>query len=72
MIELRYPRQLYAGAAVDEAVKAFARFARFDLEEAPDHWVVRLEPHDPERARRLVGELGNYALGLTIQRGGPK
>ena len=69
MIELRYPRQLYAGAAVDEAVKAFARFARFDLEEAPDHWVVRLEPHDPERARRLVGELGNYALGLTRQGG---
>lgn len=72
MIELRYPRQLYAGEAVDQAVKAFERFARFDLEESPEHWLVRVHPHDPARARRLVGELHNYALGLTIQRGGSK
>lgn len=70
--ELRLHRQIYSGEAVDEAVKAFARFARFDLEQTEDHWVVRAHPHDPALAPRLLGELGNHALGLTVQRGGPK
>lgn len=70
--ELRFSRLLYSGEAVDQAVKAFARFASFDLEQTDDHWVVRLRPHDPALARRLCGEFGNHALGLTVQRGGPK
>lgn len=70
--ELRFSRILYSGEAVDEAVKAFARFASFELEQTDDHWVVRARPNDPKLARRLLGELGNHALGLTVQRGGAK
>ncbi|MFZ6179648.1 HxsD-like protein [Nannocystis pusilla] len=70
--ELRFSRQLYSGEAVDQAVKAFARFAAFDLEQTDDHWVVRMRPNDPGLAPRLRGELGNHALGLTVQRGGAK
>lgn len=70
--ELRFSRGLYHGEAVDQAVKAFARFATFDLEQTEDHWVVRITPNDPKLARRLQGELGNHALGLTVQRGGAK
>jgi hypothetical protein len=72
MTELRFRRDLYAGEAVDEAVKVFAAHAEFDLSEATDAWVVRLTARRPERARRLAHELANYALGLTIQRGGPR
>ncbi|MDC0719981.1 HxsD-like protein [Nannocystis bainbridge] len=70
--ELRFSRQLYSGEAVDQAVKAFARFAVFELEQTDDAWVVRMTPSDPNLARRLRGELGNHALGLTVQRGGAK
>jgi len=70
--ELRFHRQLYSGEAVDQAVKAFAGFAAFELERTDDHWVVRLTANNPGLARRLVGELGNHALGLTVQRGGAK
>ncbi len=72
MTELRFHRQLYSGEAVDQAVKAFAGFAAFELERTDDHWVVRMRPSDARLARRLAGELGNHALGLTVQRGGAK
>lgn len=70
--ELRFHRDLYSGEAVDEAVKAFARFAAFELQETESHWLVRVRPHDPALTRKLLGGLGNHALGLTVQRGGGK
>ena len=70
--ELRFHRSLYSGEAVDQAVKAFARVAEFELEQTADHWLVRVRPHDPAHTRRLLGGLGNHALGLTVQRGGAK
>ena len=70
--ELRFPRAVYAGEAVDEAVKTFSRFAKFELSETDDHWVVSVElPAELEaHSKRLLGEFGNTALGLTVQRGG--
>ena len=68
MIELRFHRDLYAGVAVDEAVKTYARFAQFELEEAPGEWVVRLTARTPDRERKVARELGNMALGLTVRR----
>jgi hypothetical protein len=65
---LRLHRSIYAGEAVDEAVKRFQPFGVFELREEPDHWVVEI--HGGERERRIAGELGNYALGLTVKRGG--
>ena len=70
MIELRLHREIYRGASVDEAVKVFGAYAKFDLEEQPDHWLVRITAASPLRERRIAGELGNYALGLTVKAGG--
>lgn len=67
MIELRFHREVYAGAAVDAAVKVFAAHASFELAEEPAHWIVKLTGADPARERRVAGELGNYALGLTVR-----
>ncbi len=67
---LRFHKQVYAGEAVDEAVKAFANFAAFELKSEDDAWVVELTSNNPAMADRLRNEFCNYALGLTIQRGG--
>jgi hypothetical protein len=72
MTELRFHRAVYAGTAVDEAVKRFGAFATFDLREEPEHWIVRLDAPDPAREARVAGELGNYALGTTIKNRGTR
>lgn len=66
---LRFSRALYAGEAIDEACKRFARFASFEREQQTDAWVVTVVPKRPAQLRRLCGELSNFALGLTIRRG---
>lgn len=71
MTTLRFNRELYDGFAVDEAVKVFASFARFELREEPTHWVVELGVDgDAAREQKIAGELGNYALGLTVRKRG--
>jgi hypothetical protein len=70
LIELSFHREIYAGPSIDEAVKIFASYATFELEEQPEHWRVRITAASPERERRIAGELGNFALGLTIKSGG--
>jgi hypothetical protein len=72
MTELRLHRELYDGPAIDEAVKLYARFGTFELAEEPEHWVVRLTAKSDARERQLAGELGNYALGLTVQQRGTR
>lgn len=72
MTELRFHRSVYAGNAVDEAVKRFGPFAAFELQEEPEHWIVRLRAPTPEREARVAGELGNYALGTTIKHRGAR
>lgn len=67
-VELRFHRDVYAGASVDEATrKLYGRYARFELSEEARHWVVRLTAKSAERERQVAGELANYALGLTIK-----
>ncbi|MCA9688874.1 MAG: HxsD-like protein [Nannocystaceae bacterium] len=68
--ELRFHRDIYAGEAVDEAVKLFSGFADFELREQDDAWIVSLTAKNPAQQTRLCGEFSNFALGLTIQRGG--
>ncbi len=70
MIELRFCREIYRGSAVDEAVKVFAPHADVTRSEEPEHWVVRVSAESKEREHRVAGELGNYALGLTVKSGG--
>jgi hypothetical protein len=69
---LRFHRQLYDGKAVDAAVKQFEDFATFELSEEPEYWVVGVGGASDEELRELVGELGNFALGLTIQQRGQR
>jgi hypothetical protein len=67
--ELRFHREIYAGTAVDAALKVYARYGRFERAEEPTHWVVRVTTKDPVRERRVARELANYALGLTRRAG---
>jgi hypothetical protein len=70
VIELRLHRSVYRGESVDEAVKLFSKHGVFELAEEAQHWVVRVTGANPEREKKLAGELGNYALGLTVKHGG--
>ncbi len=67
MTALRLHRDLYAGKAVDEAVAVFAPHATLERKDEPSHWVVQIAAATPQRERRVAGELGNYALGLTVK-----
>lgn len=67
MTELRFHRDVYRGESIDEAIKVFLRFGTFETFEEPEHWVVRVSAKSPARERQLAGELGNYALGLTLR-----
>jgi hypothetical protein len=63
---VRLQRDLYTGAAVDAAVSVYEGFAALERADDPSHWVVRVVAPSPERERRIAGELGNYALGVTV------
>jgi hypothetical protein len=65
--EVRFHREIYRGTAIDEAVKVLAAYATFELIEEREHWVVRVSADNGKRERRVCGELGNYALGLTVR-----
>ena len=65
MIELRLHRELYRDASIAAAIRTYDRFAKIERAEDGAYWIVRVEA--PERERRIADELGNYALGLTIQ-----
>ena len=67
MIERRFHRDLYPTAAVDDAVKVFDRFARFELADEGEYRVVRFTAKRLEREHKIALELGNYVLGLTRQ-----
>ncbi len=71
MIELHFDRTLYSGRAVDAAMARLQRFATFESQSDPGHWVVRVTARTAALEARVAGELGNFALGLTIERGGP-
>lgn len=74
MTELRFHEELYDGFAIDEAVKAYAEYATAELAREGAAYVVRitalpLATDDGIDEATLAAELGNYALGLTIERG---
>ena len=71
MRELRFSQSVYSGRSIDEALGHFERFGQFERDSADGYWIVRVTGRDAQRTRRLAGELANYALGLTVERGGP-
>jgi hypothetical protein len=69
MTEIRFAADLYSGFAIDEAVKIYSDFARFELEKDPHGFIVRLTVTDEDvDEANLADELANYALGLTIEK----
>jgi len=71
VIELRFHRELYAGTAIDAALVRLADYAQFERAEDGAHFVVRVSAANEKRARKVARELGNFALGLTVEKGGP-
>ena len=71
MSTLRFHKELYSGMAVDAAMKRFERFATFEVADEESHWSVDVQATRPEHQVQIERELGNFALGLTIERGGP-
>jgi hypothetical protein len=65
--ELVFNADLYSGFAVDEAVKAYSGHATMELEERPDAYVVRVTSKGDFDEATIADELGNYALGATIE-----
>ena len=70
MIELRFHHELYDGFAVDEAAKVYGPYAAMELIREPEGYVVRLTATAADLDERTIAaELGNYALGLTVEKG---
>lgn len=67
MTRLAFHKSLYAGTAVDEAVKTFGTHATFELSETESAWVVQVASADARKELRVARELSNFALGLTVQ-----
>jgi len=73
MVELKLHRELYASAAVEAALETYSPYAELELGDDGPHRVVRVRASSPERERRVAGEFGNYALGMTVRgRGGDR
>jgi len=70
VIELRFHRDVYVGECVDQAVKVYGKLGEFELVEEDNHWLVKLTARNPDKERKIAGELGNYALGLSAKRRG--
>ena len=71
MIELRFHRELYAGTAIDAALVRLAGYATFERAVEGDHFVVKVLGDDEKRVLHVARELENFALGLTVEKGGP-
>jgi hypothetical protein len=70
MVELRLHRELYSSAAIEAAVQIYSPHAEIELGDEGLHRLVRVRASSPAREERVAGELGNYALGMTLRRRG--
>jgi hypothetical protein len=68
VIEVRFHHDLYDGFAVDEAAKVYAPYASLELVREPEGYVVKITATADFDERAIAAELGNYALGLTVER----
>lgn len=66
MKELKLHRSLYRGAAIEQALRVYTRYATVEQGEELEYWVVRVSAASPAREQRVARELANYALGLTV------
>lgn len=70
MIELSLPADLYSEAALEAAIAAFAGVAECVVERNAERALVKVTSTTDADERLVADELGNYVLGLTIERRG--
>jgi hypothetical protein len=73
VIELRFHHDLYDGFAIDEASKVYGPYGAMELVREPNAYLVRITATADAAAQGidekiLAAELGNYALGMTIEK----
>jgi hypothetical protein len=62
---VRFHREIYRSAAVDEATRALDGFASLLRNDEPEHWVVEVRAASEARERRVALELTNHVLTLS-------
>ena len=67
MRELRLHHELYSLPAVQKTLKVFSGAGRVELHQEMPHYRVEIVGETREREAELAGELGNYALALTVE-----
>lgn len=67
MPELRLSHSLYDPKAVQSAVADFARLASIEVQAGESESLVRMSDLHPHFGERLVDELANHALALSVQ-----
>jgi hypothetical protein len=70
MNTVRFPKSLYRGEAVEQAVATYAPYGTIRRADTDSHFVVEVEASSDARARKLAGELGNAALVAQRTAGG--
>jgi hypothetical protein len=68
VIEKSFHAELYDGAAVADATATYGDWGSFQVERTADSIVVRVTAREGIDEATLADELGNYALGLTIEK----
>lgn len=69
MIQLRLHEELYDALAIDEAVKTYEPYARVSSRREAGGTIVTVEALEGGADASLIAaELGNFALGRTIER----
>ena len=68
MTQISFSIPLYSSIAVDEALRIYADFGRFEVERSESACNVRIFAGDDVDEGALTDELANYALGVTIER----
>jgi len=67
MLTLRFHKELYDGFVLDAAMRTYAAVASFERAEVGEYYEVRLTSSGRHPEQRIADELGNYALGASIE-----
>jgi hypothetical protein len=65
--DVRLHRSLYDAGAIDAAIATYTSHAKIEKRDDGEHVVVSVTSERAGRAEKVALELGNYALGLTVQ-----
>lgn len=66
-MEVRFAKSLYERSALDEAVRTYSDYARIDVTDDSNEWLVAIEATGDFGAEVVADELANFALGATIE-----